>query len=322
MSMATAAALPRDPTAVLGRRIAAYLVDVALVTAIGVALVVTAYTRFYGAPANTCPGFIATAGGYWCLQVGGHLYVLSQNGRLRVEALTMLAGFLDLVVLQAFTGASVGKHLLRLRVVDEYGQGPSFLRTLARWLLLIVDSGCFLVGLITVSTTRMHQRVGDLVCRTYVVGEASAGRRINLTLYRVPKSGVATAGDRPRANGRPPNGTAPHPSPAPAPVATATVTTPRAAPRKERSRPAPAPASTLPCDAAVQWAEPPSRAAGSPSPRPAAMPGEAAPAPPRAAPRSRPAKKQRPRWSPVAEMPPVRDEVEYLEPDPRERPGR
>src|ERR1700690_3161381 len=199
--MANAVAAPRDPTAVLGRRIAAYLIDLALVAVIGVALIVTAYTRFYGAPANTCPGFIATAGTYWCLQVGGHLYVLNQSGRLRVEALTMLAGFLDLVVLQAFTGASVGKRVLGLQVVDANGQGPSFLRTLARWLLLIVDSGCFLVGLITVTRTHMHRRVGDLVCGTYVVGLADAGRPINVMLYRVPQSGAATVGERPPSNG-------------------------------------------------------------------------------------------------------------------------
>jgi uncharacterized RDD family membrane protein YckC len=309
--MANAVAAPRDPTAVLGRRIAAYLVDVALVAAIGVALIVTAYTRFFGAPANTCPGFIATAGGYWCLQVGGHLYVLSQNGRLRVEALTMLAGFLDLVVLQAFTGASVGKHVFGLRVVDENGQGPSFLRTLARWLLLIVDSGCFLVGLITVSTTRMHRRVGDLVCGTYVVGEASAGQRVNAMLYKVPRSGAALSPARPPANGasRRPSWVPP------GPTVDVASNTRRAEPVVSK------PASTLPGDAADQWAAPPPKVAGAPGPKPAAMPGAPTPPPaPRPGQRPRAAKKQRPRWSSVAELPPPRDEVEYLEPDPRDRP--
>jgi uncharacterized RDD family membrane protein YckC len=315
--MANAAAPPRDPTAVLGRRIAAYLIDVALVAVIGAALVVTAYTRYFGAPAGTCPGFIATAGGYWCLKVGGHLYVLSQSGRLRVEALTMLAGFLDLVVLQAFTGASVGKHCLGLRVVDENGQGPSFLRTLARWLLLIVDSGCFLVGLITAITTHPHRRVGDLVCGTYVVGQASVGRRINVVAYRVPRSGAATAGDGP-----PPNGAVRRP--ARVRVETGAVVGPppelrdAAAPRKARS--APAPTTPLRGDAAEQWAKPPAKVADAPAPKPAPPPGEPSPVPPRPAQRRR-AKPQPPRWSPVASLPPPRDEVEYSEPDPRDRPN-
>jgi uncharacterized RDD family membrane protein YckC len=312
MGMANALAPPRDPTAVLGRRISAYLIDLALVAAVGVALVVTTYTRFYGAPANTCPGFIATAGGNWCLQVGGHLYVLSQNGRLRVEAITMLAGFLDLVVLQAFTGASVGKHCLGLRVVDENGVGPSFLRTLARWLLLIVDSGCFLVGLIAVNTTRLHRRVGDLVCRTCVVDRADTGHPINVTLYRVPRSGAATAGDR-----LPTNGASRRPTWVPSPDATVEprVTTRRAERVVARAT------VTLRGNAAEQWAEPPTRAAGAPSPKPAPLPGEPAATPPRPAQRAqrgKAAKGRGQRWSAVAALPPTPGSVEYLEPDPRE----
>ncbi len=345
MGMANAVAPPRDPTAVLGRRIAAYLIDVTLVVVIGAALVATAVTRVYGAPAGTCPGFIATAGTYWCRQIGGHLYVLNQSARLRSEAITMLAGFLDLVVLQAFTGASVGKHCFGLRVVDQNGDGPSFLRTLARWIMLVVDSGCFLVGLITVSVTHPHRRVGDLVCDTYVVSRSDAGHPIVGVRYRVPRTGAQVA-----PAGPPPHTAVRRPSPplttngattAPVPGGPRSFRTKRAAkaasnpPPKPAPKPAPKPvpkpsaqAGSLPGNAAVQWAEPPTKAPNAPGPKPAPMSPvppvpksktPTAPASARPPQKQRSSKSQQPRWSPVASLPPPRAPVEYLEPGPGER---
>ena len=229
----------------------------------------------------------------------------------------MLAGFLDLVVLQAFTGASVGKHCLGLRVVDENGEGPSFLRTLARWLLLIVDSGCFLVGLIAVNTTRLHRRVGDLVCRTRTWSDrADAGRPIDVTLYRVPRSGAATAvatADRPtaprdvrpgfrRATPRPSRGSDHCAEPDEWP-ATATVDArPATPPSSGRSR---RPSRELAVTEAGAGRSP-RRARPRPAPSAAGQGGEGA-----TAEMERGGRDCR-RYA---------DEVEYLEPDPRDRPN-
>ena len=47
---------------------------------------------------------------------------------------------------------------------------------MVRWLLLVVDAFfCFLVGLITALATTGHQRVGDLVAKTYVVSAHDLG---------------------------------------------------------------------------------------------------------------------------------------------------
>ena len=194
--MAKAVTAPRDPTRVVGRRIAAFGIDVALVAVVAGVAVVATMTRVVEAPRGTCPGLLATAGGYVCHQIGGHLYILSQSAQLRVEALSMLAAFLDLVVLQAFTRASVGKHCLGLRVVDEQGLGASFLRTLGRWVFLVVDIGFFLVGLVSVVVTRPHRRIGDFACGTYVVSTAGAGLPIRVTRYRLPRDGTSVSGDR------------------------------------------------------------------------------------------------------------------------------
>jgi uncharacterized RDD family membrane protein YckC len=194
--MAKAVTAPRDPTRVVGRRIAAFGIDVGLVAVVAGVAVVATMTRVVEAPSGTCPGLLATAGGYVCHQIGGHLYILSQSAQLRVEALAMLAAFLDLVVLQAFTRASVGKHCLGLRVVDEQGLGASFLRTLGRWVFLVVDIGFFFVGLISIVVTRPHRRIGDFACGTYVISRAGAGLPIRVTRYQLPRDGTSISADR------------------------------------------------------------------------------------------------------------------------------
>ena len=102
-----------------------------------------------------------------------------------------LLGFLNLVVLQSITGASLGKLMLGLRVVDQQGNKAGVGRMLGRWVLLLVDALCFLVGLITVLVTHPHRRVGDLACGTYVVATGSVGQPI--ALYPVGHAGLRTA---------------------------------------------------------------------------------------------------------------------------------
>ena len=81
------------------------------------------------------------------------------------------------MVLQAVTGASIGKHALGLRVVDEQGRKAGLGRTIVRWLFLIIDGGIFLIGLITALVTHPHRRVGDLVAGTYVVARRAPGEQ-------------------------------------------------------------------------------------------------------------------------------------------------
>ena len=168
----------RDPTDVLGRRIVAYVIDIALVLGVGALLLASAkYSSFYGAPSNACKSFHSSM----CFQLNDHVYVWKHSAFVRSELVSTLVAFLDLVVLQTLTGASIGKLCMGLRVVDALGHPAGFLRTFGRTALLAVDGACFLVGLVAVLGTHPHRRVGDLACGTYVVSKAHVGRLIFVT---------------------------------------------------------------------------------------------------------------------------------------------
>ena len=179
--MAYGYAPPRDPTEVLGRRIAAFLIDGAFLAVISAILLATAkHSTYTGAPAGACDGFNPTGTSSICIQSGSHLYLWSRSGLHRATLYGGLLGFLDLVVLQGLTGASLGKLCLGLRVIDKQGRKANFLRMIGRWLFLTVDAACFIVGLVTTLASHPHRRVGDFVCGTYVVATGSVGMPIGV----------------------------------------------------------------------------------------------------------------------------------------------
>src|SRR5262249_37653041 len=170
------------------RRYAALAIDLVLIGAIGAILfAITKHTSIHGAPADTCQR-LSTGGSTVCIQIGGRVYTWQRGAYIRAALLTVLAGFLDLVLLQTLTGASIGKLFVGLRVIEANGDEARFLRMLGRWAFLAIDLGCFLVGLVTTLATHPRRRVGDLVCGTYVVATASVGEPVPHAAY--PPSGV------------------------------------------------------------------------------------------------------------------------------------
>ena len=70
-------------------------------------------------------------------------------------------------------------QLLGLRIISKGGGPASTTQLFVRGILLIIDMLVFgLVGLITMSASRYHQRVGDHAARTLVIsaGYAASGR--------------------------------------------------------------------------------------------------------------------------------------------------
>ena len=204
--MSYAMAPPRDPTNVMGRRITAFIID--LVISAAVTVVVLAATKdhtFTGAPSNACQQLRDAGVSRSCLQLGSTVYTW-RNGRVAIAiAVGFFTSFLNNVVLQTVTGASLGKMILGLRVVDSQGRVAGFGRQLGRWLLLIVDSFfCYLVGLITSLATHPHRRVGDMAAGTFVIGHADVGQPV---VPAVPMY----AGSYQAAGGWVPPGTAPQP---------------------------------------------------------------------------------------------------------------
>jgi hypothetical protein len=178
--MAYGMPLQRDPTNVMGRRIVAYIIDFVLLAGIGIAILAVTKDQVYtGAPAHACASLRAGGVSGSCLQIGSRVYVWKGSGLGLGYGIGAVASILDLVVLQAVVGASIGKLIMGLRVVDAQGRKAGFGPVLLRWILLIfVDNLCFLIGLLTASLTHPHRRVGDMAAGTYVVALADAGRPV------------------------------------------------------------------------------------------------------------------------------------------------
>jgi uncharacterized RDD family membrane protein YckC len=75
--------------------------------------------------------------------------------------------FLYFGVVAGITGATIGKVLVGIRVVQEDGSVVGIPRSLLRGLCFFVD--IFFVGIVLASTTRGHRRLGDMAAHSYVV---------------------------------------------------------------------------------------------------------------------------------------------------------
>ncbi|MBE9586709.1 RDD family protein [Mucilaginibacter sp. JRF] len=78
--------------------------------------------------------------------------------------------FYDLICEVFFNGQSLGKRIMKIRVISLDGKRPSFGQYLLRWLFRIVDfmiTG--IIGLIAAAVTKNVQRVGDMVAGTTLI---------------------------------------------------------------------------------------------------------------------------------------------------------
>jgi uncharacterized RDD family membrane protein YckC len=79
--------------------------------------------------------------------------------------------FLYFVVLEGFMGQTLGKKLLKLKVVQVNGQPCGYGPAVVRNILRIIDALPFLyiIGMILISRSDKKQRLGDSVAKTVVV---------------------------------------------------------------------------------------------------------------------------------------------------------
>lgn len=204
-----------DPTAVLGRRVVAFLIDAVVVAAPAIALLSTqleSYTEPGMDESEFCDQYTEQYDGGVCVALDDTAYF--DDGGFDIASLAPLAiSLLLFVIVQGITGWTVGKLITGIRTVKEDGRAVGIPRALVRWILLVVDSlPCLgLLGLITAGTTTGHRRVGDMAAKSYVVRRTAAGSPIVL-----PSGHVAPGSSTPYA----PGGTWSSPAGAPAPAAT------------------------------------------------------------------------------------------------------
>ena len=125
----------------LGERMLSYILDILIFAAVGVI------------------GLILT------------VYITRYASMVYFIVLGALALFYDLICEVAFNGQSVGKRIMKIRVISLDGGRPKFGQYLLRWLFRLIDFSItsYLAGTVTIIVTDKSQRIGDIVAGTVVV---------------------------------------------------------------------------------------------------------------------------------------------------------
>jgi uncharacterized RDD family membrane protein YckC len=185
---------PRDPTAVMGRRIVAFLIDY-LPTITLFFLLFASFAETTDKPdfftfnqVDACPTVRAETDRNVCFETDGTVYTITDGEAVIAFGLPFAVSFLNLVLLQGTQSASIGKAVMGLRVIDGGGQIAGVGRALVRWLFLLIDMICLVLGLIVASVTKPHRRLGDFVAGTYVVGKDDVGTALDATRPPAPAS--------------------------------------------------------------------------------------------------------------------------------------
>lgn len=80
---------------------------------------------------------------------------------------------LQYLILEPFTGYTIGKFVLRIKVVNESGQRIGLIKGLIRTFFRIIEVNPFLLGGIPagiiVLSSKNKQRLGDMIANTYVI---------------------------------------------------------------------------------------------------------------------------------------------------------
>lgn len=184
----------RDVTAVMGRRTLAWILDLILYLAlIGVAFAMLA--EYVEVPTGStfvdaCERlqFQDPEAASGCVEVGDRAYITSDADNA-IQMLVAFGYFVFFVLLQGIVGASPGKLLTGLRVVNDQGQRAGVGRSLLRTILWVVDGAPWflpIVGFVTGLTTNGHRRVGDMAASTYVIARKDMGTPVTTGAPVVP----------------------------------------------------------------------------------------------------------------------------------------
>lgn len=164
-----------DPTAVMGRRYLAFIIDDILLTVV-VGIVAALTVQYTEVPFGlSCSSLRNSA---LCFSNGNTTYLVDQADLVWVYVAWGVYVVLVFWLLQGLTGASPGKAICGIRTVRADGRPCGVGRAVVRSVLLVVDLiGCVvpLVGPITAGTSKGHKRVGDMAGGTFVVGKTAVG---------------------------------------------------------------------------------------------------------------------------------------------------
>jgi uncharacterized RDD family membrane protein YckC len=110
----------------------------------------------------------------------GYIYEDGWTQRGLMALIFVPAMFYSLLMHSIFNGRTVGKMLLKMRVVRLDGTPVHWSNYLVRWMLRLVDIWIFLgsIGLLTILFTERRQRLGDAAAGTVVI---STKNKVNVS---------------------------------------------------------------------------------------------------------------------------------------------
>ena len=169
------------PTAVLGRRYVAHVIDLivhAAVVAVPFFLLSDRATVALQPGQNEFDAFRLSPD--YALRLNDdRIWLLSRDDLIIMGAVSAAFVLLVTVIIQGRFGWTIGKLLTGLRTVKADGTRPGILRALGRTILLPIDAIPSwlipIVGSVSALVSPDNRRLGDLVGGTYVVGRRSMG---------------------------------------------------------------------------------------------------------------------------------------------------
>jgi uncharacterized RDD family membrane protein YckC len=185
-----------DPTAVVGRRFGAYVIDVIVLFVVPAAIFFgTAQLTFW--EDNPPCVLLEQSNNYdpdseFCIRSTDDTTTTISGETTNNDTVTFkkaapfLAGGVYLLylivvqwIVQGMTGATLGKAVFGIRTVDEQGGAPGLGKQFIRGVLWIVDGLCNgLVALILILASKGHRRLGDMAAKTFVVRSSAKGSPI------------------------------------------------------------------------------------------------------------------------------------------------
>lgn len=93
-------------------------------------------------------------------------FVVKPNEFL-IVAVYVLIYTMNLILEYIWHGKTIGKKIMKIKVISDNCQPPSFQQCLLRWIIYPIDS--MIIGLIFIS--KHGQRIGDMAAGCYVVNE-------------------------------------------------------------------------------------------------------------------------------------------------------
>jgi len=106
--------------------------------------------------------------------IGAASYSMSSNAAMVVFFIFMaIFAFYDLVCEITMNGQTLGKKVLKIKVISIDGTQPTFGQYIFRWLFRMIDFGFpfgwGVVALVSVAVTKNHQRLGDILAKTTLI---------------------------------------------------------------------------------------------------------------------------------------------------------